>query len=155
MVKLTEKQKRFCDYYIETGNGSEAARRAGYKAKNLNVLASQNLTKSNIKEYVDKRIKDKDSKRIASQDEILEYFTRVMRGEEQDTFTSSTVTGELVEERVFPSLKERTKAAESLAKRYGLDKVVSLKERQVILQEKEAQDIDSDIVYEIEEPTYE
>ena len=28
--KLTEKQKRFCDFYIETGNAAEAARLAGY-----------------------------------------------------------------------------------------------------------------------------
>jgi len=106
-------------------------------------------------DYINKAIKEKDSKRIASQEEILEYFTRVMRGEEFDTFNSLTALGNFVEERVYPSLKERTKAAESLAKRYGLDKVVSLKERQVILQEKEAQDIDSDITYEIEEPKYE
>lgn len=33
MGKLTEKQKRFIDFYIETGNGAEAARRAGYSEK--------------------------------------------------------------------------------------------------------------------------
>lgn len=29
MGKLTEKQGRFIDFYIETGNAAEAARRAG------------------------------------------------------------------------------------------------------------------------------
>lgn len=30
-MKLTEKQKRFIDYFIQTGNQTEAARLAGYK----------------------------------------------------------------------------------------------------------------------------
>jgi len=29
-MKLTEKQKRFIDYYIQTGNASESCRMAGY-----------------------------------------------------------------------------------------------------------------------------
>ena len=32
--KLTPKQSAFADYYIETGNATEAARRAGYKKPN-------------------------------------------------------------------------------------------------------------------------
>ena len=41
--KLTPKQKAFADYYIELGNATEAARRAGYKKPN--VQGSQNLEK--------------------------------------------------------------------------------------------------------------
>ena len=48
-MKLTEKQKRFADYYIETGNATESARRAGYKGKNLNNVASENLAKVGVK----------------------------------------------------------------------------------------------------------
>ncbi|RQN13726.1 terminase small subunit, partial [Clostridium perfringens] len=33
-MKLTPKQKAFAEYYIETGNATEAARKAGYKGKN-------------------------------------------------------------------------------------------------------------------------
>lgn len=40
--KLTEMQKRFIDYYIETANATESAKRAGYKGKNLNRIGSQN-----------------------------------------------------------------------------------------------------------------
>ncbi|WLV25841.1 terminase small subunit [Aciduricibacillus chroicocephali] len=32
-VKLTLKQQKFADYYIELGNASEAARRAEYSKK--------------------------------------------------------------------------------------------------------------------------
>ncbi len=31
--KLTERQKRFIDYYIQYGNGAKAAREAGYSEK--------------------------------------------------------------------------------------------------------------------------
>ena len=39
---LTEMQKRFIDYYIETANATEACKKAGYKGKNLNRIGSQN-----------------------------------------------------------------------------------------------------------------
>ena len=109
--KLTPKQKAFADYYIELGNATEAARRAGYKKPN--VQGSQNLEKLSIKSYIDERINVLDEKRIAKGEEVLEYLTKVMRGEEKDQFGLDA------------SLQDRTKAAELLGKRYRLfvDKV--------------------------------
>ena len=109
--KLTPKQQAFADYYIETGNATEAARRAGYKKPN--VQGSQNLEKLSIKSYIQERIKALDEKRIAKGEEVLQYLTKVMRGEEKDQFG------------LDPSLQDRTKAAELLGKRYRLfvDKV--------------------------------
>lgn len=106
--KLTPKQKAFCDYFIETGNATEAARRAGYKGKNLNRIASENLSKLDIKQYIDERNKMLESKRIASITEVKEYWTKVMRGEEKDQFGLDA------------SLQDRTKAAELLGKTYGM-----------------------------------
>lgn len=109
--KLTPKQQAFADYYIETGNATEAARRAGYKKPN--VQGSQNLEKLSIKSYIEERVKALDEKRIAKGEEVLQYLTKVMRGEEKDQFG------------LDPSLQDRTKAAELLGKRYRLfvDKV--------------------------------
>ena len=109
--KLTPKQKAFADYYIETGNATEAARRAGYKKPN--VQGSQNLDKLSVKSYIEERIKALDEKRIAKGEEVLQYLTKVMRGEEKDQFGLDA------------SLQDRTKAAELLGKRYRLfvDKV--------------------------------
>lgn len=109
--KLTPKQKAFADYYIETGNATEAARRVGYKKPN--VQGSQNLEKLSIKSYIEERVKALDEKRIAKGEEVLQYLTKVMRGEEKDQFG------------LDPSLQDRTKAAELLGKRYRLfvDKV--------------------------------
>ena len=103
--KLTPKQKAFCEYYLETGNQTEAAIKAGYSRKTARVIGQENLLKPAIKEYLEKR--------IANSNEVLEYLTRVMRGEEKDQFGLDV------------SIQDRTKAAELLGKRYRLftDKV--------------------------------
>jgi len=116
-VKLTEKQKRFIDYYIETGNATEAARKAGYKGKNLDVIGSQNLGK--LRKFIDEKLKQKESERIASQNEVLEFLTRVMRGEEVEEVVGFTENGP-VKEKKAPSTRDRVKAAELLGKRYML-----------------------------------
>ena len=102
---LTEKQKRFIDYYIETANATESAKRAGYSAKTAKNIGAENLTKLNT--FIQKKLEEKQNSRIASQDEVLEYLTRVMRGEEKDQFNLDA------------SLQDRTKCAELLGKRYG------------------------------------
>ena len=104
--KLTEKQRRFIDYYIETGNATKAAGMAGYKGKNLDNVGSENLGK--LGKYIKIKLAEKDNERIASQNEVLEYLTRVMRNEEKDAFGLDA------------SLQERTKCAELLGKRYAL-----------------------------------
>lgn len=103
--KLTEKQKRFIDYYIETANATESAKRAGYSEKTAKNIGAENLTKLNF--FIQKKLQEKENNRIASQDEVLEYLTKVMRGELKDQFGLDA------------SLQDRTKCAELLGKRYG------------------------------------
>ncbi len=108
MDKMTEKQKAFCDYYIETGNATEAAIKAGYSKKTAKVIGSENLTKPYLKQYIDERLAKIEDARIAKGEEVLQYLTKVMRGEEKDQFGLDA------------SLQDRTKAAELLGKRYRL-----------------------------------
>lgn len=103
--KLTEKQKRFIDYYIETANATESAKRAGYSSKTAKNIGAENLTKLNY--FIQERLQQLENNRIASQDEVLQYLTKVMRGEEKDQFGLDA------------SLQDRTKCAELLGKRYG------------------------------------
>lgn len=85
-MPLTLKQKAFADYYIETGNATEAARRAGYKEKTARFIASENLTKPNVSAYIKERLKEIESSRIATADEVMKFYTSVMRGEVKDQF---------------------------------------------------------------------
>lgn len=129
VMKLTPKQKAFADYYIETGNATEAARKAGYKGKNLNRIASENLSKLDIKNYIAEKMKELEDQRIAKADEVLKYLTRVIRGEETEQVVVTENIGDFMSEaRVINkelSAKDKIKAAELLGKRYRLfvDKV--------------------------------
>lgn len=106
--KLTPKQQAFTDYYIETGNATEAAIKAGYNKKTARQIGSMNLTKVDIKQYIEERLSKIEDERIAKGEEVLQYLTKVMRGEEKDQFGLDA------------SLQDRTKAAELLGKRYRL-----------------------------------
>lgn len=119
-MKLTEKQKRFADYYIETGNATEAAKRAGYKGKFAGQNADKLLKNTNIRAYLDQRIAEKDGERIAKQDEILEFLTNVMRGKVQEQFPLGLGMGEQTLVKKELDGKDRIKAAELLGKRYAL-----------------------------------
>lgn len=106
--KMTDKQQAFADYYIETGNATEAARKAGYRGNNLNRIASENLSKLVIKAYIDEKLEEIKNTRIADATEVLEFLSSVMRGEVNDQFD------------LDPALNDRLKAADQLFKRYRL-----------------------------------
>lgn len=129
MAKMTAKQMRFCDEYLIDLNATQAAIRAGYSEKNARNIASENLAKPNIREYIDQRMAEKEKELIADQDEVLRYLTSVLRGESHSEVIVVEGTGEGCSEaralQKAPDEKDRLKAAELLGKRYGLytDKV--------------------------------
>ena len=49
---LTDRQERFVVEYLATANGAEAARRAGYSEHTAKEIASENLTKPNVKRAI-------------------------------------------------------------------------------------------------------
>ncbi len=128
-MKLTPKQKAFCDFYIETGNATESAIKAGYNKKTARQIGSMNLTKVDIKNYIDEKMKLLEDSRIAKAEEVLKYLTSAMRGEiEEEVVVTENVGDFMSEARVIKkelSAKDRIKAAELLGKRYRLftDKV--------------------------------
>ena len=152
-MKLTEKQKRFVDYYIVTGNASEAARRSGYSKRIANRIGTENLSKPVIRNAIAARLKELEDKRIAKADEVLQFLTATLRGEVKDVQVVVVGTGEgcseanLVETRA--SVRDRIKAAENLLKRYPSD--MDAKEQQLKLAKLEqelkdaGQDDDNDV----------
>lgn len=113
MDDISQAQKNFVDYFIESGNQTEAYKKAYPKCKNDNsaaASASKLLRNNKVKQYLDVRMAAVDSDKIATAEDVLEYLTSVMRGEEKDQFGLDA------------SLSDRTKAAELLGKRYMLFK---------------------------------
>jgi phage terminase small subunit len=140
MAKLTEKQQRFCDEYLIDLNATQAAIRAGYSEKTARAMGSENLTKPDIKEYIENRIAEKKEKLIADQDEVMRYLSAVMRREktesvvvtlseeksmyvpdENGTMRKQTVKREVPKIVEIPAqLRDANKAAELLGRRYGM-----------------------------------
>ena len=103
---LTPRQRAYCDYYIECGNGIEAARKAGYK--NPKISSEQNRAKHACKAYIARRMQPTEEKRVASADEVLQFLTDVMQGRIKDQFGLDA------------SLQDRIKAGQELMKRYAV-----------------------------------
>lgn len=106
-MNLTPKQKAFADYYIECGNSTEAARKAGYSEKTSRSIGAENLTKPDISAYIAERMQAKNEARVASADEVLQFFSSVMRGEVKDQFGLDA------------ALSDRLNAGKELMKRYA------------------------------------
>lgn len=143
---LTAKQQRFCDEYLIDLNATQAAIRAGYSQKFAGQNADKLLKNTKVREYIEKRMAEKEAELIADQDEVLRYLTAVMRREmmESVVVTLQSKTEKWVKDEETGKLKKQTvteespavvpipaklsdanKAAELLGKRYSLftDKV--------------------------------
>lgn len=125
--KLTVKQKKFADRYIEMGNATQSYIDAGYSVTKRSVAeanARKLLGNYSVKKYIEERMKELEDKQIAKAEEVLKYLTSVMRGEETEEVVVVEGLGEgasearLIQKQV--SAKERIKAAELLGKRYAL-----------------------------------
>lgn len=140
MGKLTKKQQRFCDEYLIDMNGTQAAIRAGYSARTAKQIANENLTKPDVRDYIDQRMKEKQSELVADQDEVMQFLTAVMRREKKESVVvtvtekrafyapdesgvmrKNTVEKETPKIVEIPAmLRDANKAAELLGKAYGL-----------------------------------
>lgn len=98
MDKLTAKQRAWIDYYKQGKTAAEAARLAGYKGNNSDVIGSQNLVK--LGKYVADRDELLDRARVADMAEINEFWSDIMRDDTAD-------------------IKDRLKASELRARSIG------------------------------------
>ena len=105
---LTEKERIFADEYIKTTNATQSAIKAGYAENSASVTGSKMLRKPKVRQYIDEVMNERSKNTIATADEVLEYLTKVMNGEEKDAFGLDA------------SIADRTKAAELLGKRHML-----------------------------------
>ncbi|WP_456956764.1 terminase small subunit [Lysinibacillus sp. TE18511] len=122
--KLTDKQLAFADYYIELGNATQAYLRA-YPNVKKETTASTNgsrmLGNAKVKAYIDERMEQLKSARVADQQEILELLTSVARGETRAATLIGLGGGEEdITNDMPPTMAERIKAAELLGKRYSM-----------------------------------
>lgn len=85
-AEMTNKQKMFVKEYLKDLNGTQAAIRAGYSEDSAKEIASENLTKPNIREALDKELEARTKKVEISAEYVLgslkQIADRCMQAEE-------------------------------------------------------------------------
>lgn len=123
MSKLNDRQKAFADYYIESLNAFESAIRAGYSEKYAKSRSYELLENVGIKNYIEERMKEIESERIAKAEEVLAFLSASLRGEVLEEVVSTESIDGMIKPVTLKkqlSAKDRIKAAELLGKRYAL-----------------------------------
>ena len=119
---MTPKQHKFCDEYIKTGNATQSAINAGYSKKTAKQIGQQNLTKLDLKTYINWRMETIADNTIATAEETLGILTKIVRGEHTEQVT--TAEGEIIEK--YPDTNQVIKASAEILKRYPLAKDINI-----------------------------
>lgn len=123
---LTEKQKLFAEEYLKDLNAARTYKEV-YKCKKdetAKSAGSRMLTNVNLQTYIKGLIDKVHNEKIATAEEVMEYLTKVLRGESESEIVVVEGTGDGCSSarklQKAPDEKERTKAAELLGRRYGM-----------------------------------
>lgn len=111
--ELTEKEKKFADYYIETLNGKASYQKAfnNNNARSCEVRACELLKRPHIKAYIDSRLEEAKNERTATIQDVLEFWTDVMNNNYKKLGYSKPIY-----------VKDRLVASENLMKRLEVGK---------------------------------
>lgn len=115
---MTDKQKLFVDEYLKCMSVTKAYKKVYMNVRSDTVARSAGnrlLSKPDVKVYKEERMQELHDANTADIQEVMEYLTAVMRGQQKDEVL--TMNGDI--ELLRSSTKERNKAAELLAKSYG------------------------------------
>lgn len=120
-MKLTAKQRLFADEYIKSGNAMQSAIKAGYSEKYAKARSAQMLENVGIKSYIDAKMAEIESYKIADAKEAMQAITAIARGETTETQTQlNPLTGKWEKIEIPADLKTRLIAWKEILKRYPL-----------------------------------
>ena len=121
---MIKRMKDFADFYLETGNIYQSAIKAGYSENYAKTNASKLLEKDSVKTYIDEKLAEIQSQRIATVTEVMEYLTKGMRQELEEEVVVVEGSGDgcsdarIIKKKI--GIKDSNKCAEMLAKRFGI-----------------------------------
>lgn len=118
---LTTKQAQFVSEYVKDWNIATAAKRMGLKP----TAAYQYLSREPVQKRLEQLKEELNRTTIATAEEVAEYLTSVLRGEETEPVMKGVGAGKQTEIQQQVKAKDRLKAAELLGKHYSMftDKV--------------------------------
>lgn len=79
MKKLTTKQRRFADEYIETGNPYYSAVKVGYSKVYARDNALKLLENVRVKSYIHERLEEIKNDNMVENYEVMRYLTRLIQ----------------------------------------------------------------------------
>lgn len=120
---MNERQRKFVDEYILTGNASESARRAGYSAKTAGSIGERLLKNVEVRAALDERIKASSTEKTLTQSQLLEFLSAVVQGQVCDQLAMTRLVGKgcsVIENvEIRASVQNRIRAAELLLRIQG------------------------------------
>ena len=121
---LNERQKKFIsEYILNGGNGTAAAKAAGYAPASAKVTASKLLANAEIRAAIDERLEKIHSERVADERELLAILTSIARGESSDEIAMTRLVGKgcsVIEKfELRTPTQQRIRAIETLLKVFG------------------------------------
>lgn len=93
-MKLTEKQKRFCDEYLIDLNATQAAIRAGYSPKGMNKRVTRMMANEGIMNYIQQHMKDREKRTEITQDKVLKELAAI-------AFSNGSNYAKVVEKKAY------------------------------------------------------
>lgn len=133
--ELTERQKRFAEFYLAEPNAAKAAIRAGYSERSAAQAGYRLQRQPEVQAYIAQMLSGMREARVADAEEVLAFYTSVMRQRvhDQKAFTlrregvlreegARTVTKEESVQTVDikPTVRDAMEAAQVLAKVHGI-----------------------------------
>lgn len=123
--KLTVKQRKFCQFYAQSGDATESAIKAGYSSKTAKEIGYENLTKPHLQNYLKKLSETDKEKRIMGIQERQEWLTKIIYREIKEKDAIITDDGKIIEIEKPAKMDTILKASDQLNKMQGayLDKI--------------------------------
>lgn len=82
---MNDRQRHFAEEYAHNPNATAAAIAAGYSVRTARSQGQRLLTKVDIQDFLQQLQEESRAERIASADEVRQYWTTVLRDDEQKT----------------------------------------------------------------------
>jgi len=80
---MNDRQRAFCQYYAADPDGTAAAIKAGYSKRTAAAIASENLRKPELLDFIKELQAEAEAARVADLVEVKRFWTETMRDEEQ------------------------------------------------------------------------
>lgn len=120
-MKLTAKQRLFADEYIKSGNATQSAIKAGYSDNYAKHRVDKLLLNVGVKSYIDAKMVEIESHKIADAKEAMRAITSIARGETMEIQAQiNPLSGKWEKTEVPANLKTRLVAWREIMKRYPL-----------------------------------